>query len=252
MLQIIAGHDSQDPLSSEEPVPDYAAELGHDLNGMRAGVIKDYFDGIVVDEVRQAFAGVLDTLRSLGVTVKEVSIPYMELIPAVQLCASRVESTSDHEKYLCTRHRDYSPSMLATQIGALTVPGSLYGQSQRIRRLICDGFDAVLEDVDVILAPTTPMPAPPIEACKGGVVEIDGRRIKLQDKGGNALTLCTIPFNVNGLPSVSVPCGFSRDGMPMGVQVAGGAFAEGTVLRVAEAYERATPWSARRPDLTGS
>lgn len=250
VLQCIAGHDPQDPLSSKEPVPDYGADFKQGLQGIRAGVIKGYFDEIVVDEVRHAFAGALASLRSLGVSVEEVSIPHMDLIPAVQLCASRAESTSDHEKYLRTRHRDYSPGMLATQIGALTVPASLYGQSQRIRRLICDGFDRVLEDVDVILAPTTPIPAPPIEECKSGSVAVDGRRIKLQDKRGNFLTMCTIPFNVNGLPSLSLPCGFSKAGMPIGMQVAAGAFREAMVLRVAYGYEQAAPWAARRPDLT--
>jgi len=249
VLQVIAGHDPQDPLSSKEPVPQYQAEIGMDLKGMRAGVIKGYFDAIIVDDVKEAFSEALDTMRTLGVTVEEVSVPHMDLIPAVQLCASRAESTSDHEKYLRTRHRDYSPGMLATQIGALTVPASLYTQSQRIRRLICDGFDRVLENVDVILAPTTPIPAAPIEECKSGAVEVDGRRIKLQDRGGNFLTMCTIPFNVNGLPSLSLPCGFSKEGMPIGMQVAGSAFQETTVLRVAHAYEQATPWSARRPHL---
>jgi aspartyl-tRNA(Asn)/glutamyl-tRNA(Gln) amidotransferase subunit A len=249
VLQVIAGHDPQDPLSSKEPVPEYQAEIGTDLKGIRAGVIKGYFDAITVDEVKEVFSEALGTMRSLGVTVEEVSVPHMDLIPAVQLCASRAESTSDHEKYLRTRPRDYSPGMLATQIGALTVPASLYTQSQRIRRLICDGFDRVLEDVDVILAPTTPIPAPPIEECKSGTVEVDGRSIRLQDRRGNFLTMCTIPFNVNGLPTLSLPCGFSREGMPIGMQVASGAFREATVLRVAHAYEQAAPWAARRPDL---
>ena len=249
VLQAIAGYDPQDPLSSREPVPQYEPELGRDLQGIRAGVVKGYFDDIIVDEVRVAFTEALESLRSLGVSVEEVSIPHMDLIPAVQLAASRAESTSDHEKYLRNQHRDYSPGMLATQIGALTVPASLYGQSQRIRRLICDGFDCVLEKVDVILAPTTPVPAPPIEECKSGAVTVDGTVIKLQDRRGNFLTMCTIPFNVNGLPSLSLPCGFSKEGMPIGLQVASGAFQEGTVLRVAHAYEQATPWSERRPDL---
>jgi len=95
------------------------------------------------------------------------------------------------------------------------------------------------------------MPAPPIEECKSGAVEVNGRSIKLQDRRGNFLTMCTIPFNVNGLPTLSLPCGFSKEGMPIGMQVASGAFREATVLRVAHAYEQASPWSARRPDLTG-
>ena len=249
MMQVIAGHDSRDPLSSREPVPDYAASLGSPIDGMRAGIVRGYFEKFASNEVSQALANALDILRSLGMSVEDVTVPHMDLIPAVQLCASRVESTADAEYYLRHHARDYSPSMLSTQIQALTVSGATYNQSQRIRRLICDGFDEALDRVDVILAPTSPVPALSIDESMSGFATVDGRKTPLQGPHGNFLTLCTIPFNVNGLPSLSINGGFSKDGLPIGVQIAGGAFREDTVLKVAHAYERAAPWSGRVPPL---
>ncbi len=249
MMQVIAGHDSQDPLSSREPVPDYAASLGSPIDGMRVGIVKGYFEKFASNEVSRALANALDTLRSLGMSVEEVTVPHMDLIPAVQLCASRVESTADAEYYLRHHARDYSPSMLSTQIQALTVSGSSYHRSQRIRRLICEGFDEALDRVDVIVAPTAPVPALSIDESMSGFVTVDGRKTPLQGPHGNFLTLCTIPFNVNGLPSLSINSGFSQDGLPIGVQIAGGAFREDTVLKVAHAYEQAAPWSGRVPLL---
>ena len=249
MMQVIAGHDPQDPLSSREPVPDYAASLGAPVDGMRVGIVRGYFERFASKEVSQAVANALDTLRSLGMTVEEVTVPHMDLIPAVQLCASRVESTADAEYYLRNHARDYSPSMLSTQIQALTVSGFHYNQSQRIRRLICDGFDEALDRVDVIVAPTSPIPALSIEESMSSFVTVDGRKTPLQGPDGNFLTLCTIPFNVNGLPSLSINCGFSSGGLPIGMQIAAGAFREDTVLKVAHAYEQAAPWAGRVPQL---
>ncbi len=249
LMQVIAGHDPQDPLSSTAPVPDYAASLGRSVEGMRAGIIEGYFDKFASDEVKQAFAGALDTLRGLGMTVEEVTVPHMDLIPAVQLCASRVESTGDAEYYLRHHARDYSPSMLSTQIQALTVSGLAYNQSQRIRRLICDGFDEALQEVDVIVAPTGPVPAISMGDSQAGHVTVDGKKMPLQGAYGNFLTLCTIPFNVNGLPSLSINCGFSKDGLPIGVQIASGSFREDTVMQVAHAYEQASPATGKAPPL---
>ena len=249
MMQVIAGHDSRDPLSSREPVPDYAASLGSPIDGMRVGIVRGYFEKFASNEVGRVLANALDILRSLGMSVEDVTVPHMDLIPAVQLCASRVESTADAEYYLRHHARDYSPSMLSTQIQALTVSGATYNQSQRVRRLICDGFDEALDRVDVILAPTSPVPALSIDESMSGFATVDGRKTPLQGPHGNFLTLCTIPFNVNGLPSLSINGGFSKDGLPIGVQIAGGAFREDTVLKVAHAYERAAPWSGRVPPL---
>jgi aspartyl-tRNA(Asn)/glutamyl-tRNA(Gln) amidotransferase subunit A len=180
---------------------------------------------------------------------EEVVVPHLDLIPALQSASSRPEGNSDHDHYLRTRPRDYSPGLLYTLIAGLLIPASVYVTAQRVRRLVCQEFDAVLERVQAIVAPTTPIPAPTIEECNRGYVEWDGRRINLQDRRGNFLTQCTIPFNVTGLPAMSICCGFSSSGLPIGMQIVAGPFQEGVVFQVAHAYEKAAKWYQRRPQI---
>ena len=115
--------------------------------------------------------------------------------------------------------------------------------------MICDEFDQALKTVDVIVAPTVALPAETIEECRNGFVEYDGRQIKLNTEQGSLGTICTIPFNVAGLPAISVPCGFSSAGLPIGMQIAGVPFQEDKIFRVAGAYERAAGWVRRTPKL---
>ena len=249
VLQAIAGHDPKDALSSDAPVPRYSRCIGKGLKGMSVGLLRGYFDDAVVDEVRSALNDAAGTFKSLGVKVDEVSIPHLDLVPAVQTATSRSESTTDHDIYLRTRPRDYSPGLLYSQIAGLLIPASVFVQAQRVRRLICQEFEQALEKVGVIIAPAVPVPAPTIEECRNGYLERNGRRIPLQDARGNYLMLCTIPFNVTGLPSITVPCGFTAAGLPVGMQVVGGPFQEEMVFQVAHAYERAAGWYRRRPPL---
>ncbi len=249
VLKVIAGYDPKDPLSSQERVPDYPKSIGKPVKGLKVGVLRGYFDDGLVGEVKSAFTEAVSTLKSLGMKTEEVSIPHMDLIPAVQTATSRVESISDHDPYLRTRPRDYSPGLLYTQIAALLVPASTFVTAQRVRRLIYQEFDEALERVQVLVAPTVSIPAPTIEECNCGYVEMDGRRIYLQGPRGNFLTQCTIPFNVTGLPAISVCCGFSSTGLPIGLQIASGSFREDLVFRVAHAYERKAGWYQRKPRL---
>ncbi len=181
--------------------------------------------------------------------VEEVSIPHMDLVPAVKVCTSRVENAAAHDPYLRTRPRDYSPRVLYSYICALLVPASTYVTAQRVRRIICDEFDAALQKVDVIVAPTAPFPAPTIEECKKGFVEVDGKKLRWQDPRGGIDNLCAIPFNVTGLPALSVCCGFSSANLPIGMQVSSQLFREDLVFQVAHTYEQATGWHKRKPNL---
>lgn len=249
VLRLIAGCDPKDPLSSDEPVPDYSKRIGIPVKGMKVGIIKGYFDELMVGEVRRGFEGALRTLETLGMKTEEVVIPHIDLIPALQTASSRPEGNSDHDHYLRTRPRDYSPGLLYTLIAGLLIPASVYITAQRVRRLVCQEFDAALERVQVIVAPTVPIPAPTIEECKRGYVELDSKRINLQDRRGNFLTQCTIPFNVTGLPAISICCGFSSLDLPIGMQIAARPFQEGVAFQVAHAYEKAAKWYQRRPQI---
>ncbi len=250
VLQAIAGYDPQDPTSANEPVPDYSLGLGADIRDLKAGIIKGYFDDILIGEVKDIFAAALKTLQSIGLKIEEVEVPYMDLIPAVKNCTSRVENAVAHEHYLRTRPRDYSPGVLYAYATALLTPATTYVTAQRVRRVICRQFDEALDRVQVLVVPTIAHPTPTIEESQRGSMSIDGREIKLQDSRGSLNSLCTIPFNITGLPALSVCCGFTSSGMPVGLQIASRAFQEETVLQVAHAYEQASQWYAKRPRLT--
>lgn len=249
VLRLMAGCDPKDPLSSDEPVPDYSKKIGIPVKGMKVGVIKGYFDELVVGEVRGAFEGALKTLETLGMKTEEIAIPHIDLMPALHTATTRPEGNSDHDPYLRTRPRDYSPGLLYTLIAGLLIPASVYVTAQRVRRLVCEEFDAALGRVQVIVAPTLSIPAPTIEECNRGYVEWDGKRIDLQDRCGNLLTRYTIPFNVTGLPAISMCCGFSSVGLPIGMQIATRPFQEGVLFQVAHAYEKAAEWYKRKPKL---
>ena len=231
-------------------MPDYSKSIGKDVSGLKIGIIRGYFEELAVAEVKEAFAEAIQLLRSRGVKTEEVSIAHIDLIPALQACIGRVEDVSDHDGYLRVRPREYSPKILNNLIGSLLIPGGAYITAQRVRRIICQEFDRALERVHVIAAPTTAVPAPTIEDLDRGFTEIGEKRINLQDRRGNFLTLCTIPFNQTGLPALSLCCGFSPSGLPIGMQIVGKAFEEGTVFQVASAYEKAAKWYERKPPLS--
>ena len=249
VLGHIAGHDPKDPLSSDEPVPNYTKPIGVPVKGMKVGIIKGYFEQSLVGEVRSAFDEALKTLKALGMKIEEITIPHIDLVPALQAASTRPEANSDHDQYLRTRPRDYSPGLLYTLIAGLLIPAPVYVTAQRVRRLLCQEFDTAFEKVQVIVAPTLFSTAPTIEECNRGYIEADGKRINLTDRAGNFLTRYTIPFNVTGLPTISVCCGFSSSDLPIGMQISAPPFQEGKVLQVAHAYERTAEWYKRNPQL---
>jgi aspartyl-tRNA(Asn)/glutamyl-tRNA(Gln) amidotransferase subunit A len=249
VLGQLAGHDPKDPLSSDEPVPNYTKLIGSPVKGMKLGIIKGYFEQSLVPEVRRAFEEALRTLKGLGMKIQEITIPHMDLVPALQAASTRPEANSDHDHYLRTRPRDYSPGLLYSLIAGLLIPAPVYITAQRVRRLLCQEFDTAFEKVQVIVAPTLFSTAPTIEECNRGYIESDGKKINLQDRAGNFLTRYTIPFNVTGLPTISVCCGFSSSGLPIGMQIAAPPFQESTVFQVADAYEKLAEWYKRNPQL---
>ncbi|TAJ83469.1 hypothetical protein EPO44_17005 [bacterium] len=248
VLQTIAGKDPRDPLSSDEPVSNYSKNIGKKIKGLKAGLIRGYFDKLMIGETSGIFAQAVKQLKALGIKTEEISIPHIDLVPAVQNATSRVENVSDHLPYLRTRPRDFSPTLLYRHIHALTIPASTYVIAQRVRRLICQEFEEALRRVQLIVTPVS-IPAPTIEECNRGFMEANGQKIRFQEARGSFWGLTTIPFNVMGLPALSVCCGFTSSGLPIGVQIVAGPFQEGLIFQVAHAYERAAQWHERRPPL---
>lgn len=249
VLQAIAGYDPKDPLSADEAVPKYSTSIGKDVKGLKVGILRGYFDEVIASEVKDNFALAVDAFKSLGMELEEVTTPHMDLIPAIKVCTSRVENAAAHEPYLRSRSKDYSRQTLFSYVSALLTPATTYVQAQRARRIVCDEFDELLKRVQLLILPTIPFTVPTIEECRQGHVEIDGKEVKRQDERGGLESLCCIPFNVTGLPAISVCCGFTKSGMPMGLQIAAGAFEEELLFQVAYAYEKLTEWFKIKPPL---
>jgi aspartyl-tRNA(Asn)/glutamyl-tRNA(Gln) amidotransferase subunit A len=247
VLNAVAGHDPRDPLSADKPVVNYRSSIGQDIKHLRVGILRGYFEEDMAKEVKDVFHEAVAVFNRLGMATEEVTIPHMDLIPAVKVCTSRVENASAHDRNLRTRARDYSKATLYAYVSALLVPASAYLMAQRVRRIICDEFNELLKRVQLFALPTVPFPVPTIDECNSGWLTVDGRKIRRQDERGGADSLTCIPFNVTGFPSMSLPCGFAQAGTPIGMQLASRPFQEELIFRVAHAYERATDWHQRRP-----
>ena len=247
VLKNIAGYDARDPLSSEYPVPNFSRDIAKTVKGLKFGILRGYFEEKVSGEVKTAIAEAARLLQSLGMKKVDFSIAHLDLIPAVQTVTSRVENIVHLMPHMKSRPNDFSRPLLHRLIGSLMIPASTYVTAQRVRRIICDEFEKAFEKLDVIITPTTPITAPTIEECKQGFVEIGGERTALQPAGVSLGTICTVPFNVTGLPAVSLCCGFSSLGLPIGLQIVGGNFEESRIFQVGHAYEQAAKWFERRP-----
>ncbi len=249
VLQAIAGHDPEDPLSANEPLPNFSMNIGKDSKNIKVGILRGYFDEFVATEVGENFSQAVAALQALGMKTEEVTTPHMDLIPAIKVCTSRVENAAAHDPYLRTRAQGYSKATLHSYISALLTPAATYVMAQRARRIVCEEFDDLLKQVQLLILPTIGFPVPTIDECQKGYVQFDGKKLPRQDVRGGLESLCCIPFNVTGLPAISVCCGFSQSGMPVGLQIVAGSFQEPLLFQAAHAYERLTGWYQRSPTL---
>ena len=241
VMNAIAGFDPKDPSSSDMSVPDYTKALTGDLRGLRIGIPKEYFEVPVDPQVKQAVLQAVEKLRGLGASVQEVSWPlyhYYESISSVILLS---EGAAAHRELVCEKGAGlYEPLRMRLETG-LFVSAPDYIRAQQARVLFNRQCHELFDTVDLLVGPTTP-----ITATKIGVSDV---KVGETTMGVIALhTQYLSAFNLNGLPAVTLPCGFT-DGLPVGLQIVGRAFEEGTVLRAAGAYEKATDWHLRRPSL---
>jgi len=260
MLQAIAGHDPMDSTSAAVPVPDYAAGLGQGVEGLKVGIPAEYFIEGLDPEVETAVRAAIEILKGLGAKTESVSLPHTEYGLAAYYVIGPAEASSNLARYDGVKYglrvpgaRDlidmYSRTrgagfgaevkrrvMLGTYALSAGYYDAYYGKAQKVRTLVQRDFQKAFERVDVIVAPTTPS-----AAFRTGEKE-DPLSMYLND-------VFTIPVNLAGLPGVSVPAGFTKGGLPVGLQVIGKAFDEAAVLRTAKAYEGATEWHKRKPEL---
>jgi len=261
LLGVIAGHDPLDSTSVPAPVPDYQEKLNAGVRGLRIGLPKEYFIPGMDREVEAAVRAAIRQLTHLGAEVVEISLPHTDYAVAVYYLIATAEASANLarfdgvrygarvrgadvlETYAKTRGAGFGPEVkrriiLGTYALSAGYHDAYYLRAQKVRTLIRRDFEQAFQKCDVIVAPTTPTPA-----FKIGERVDDPLQMYLCD-------IFTISVNLAGNCGLSLPCGFTaQPKLPIGLQLIGPAFAEPTLLRVAQAYEQATPWHTERPAL---
>ncbi|MBW2149627.1 MAG: Asp-tRNA(Asn)/Glu-tRNA(Gln) amidotransferase subunit GatA [Deltaproteobacteria bacterium] len=240
-LGVMAGRDPKDPCTRDVPVPDYLASLTGDIKGVRVGVPDTFYFEQIDPEVKAVVEKAVNALKDLGAEVMPVHIPDLHKAAAATLIILSTEAAACLEKFHRTRPNDIGDDVRARlDAGALHLATN-YVKAQRFRRRVQENFARVFMRVDVLATPGVSITAPGFEESS---VRLDGKDVPVII----ALPYCTRIYNLIGLPSVSIPVGFSGAGLPIGMQIAGRPFNEEMILRVAHAYERdiyqAPPWPA--------
>ena len=236
MLQAIAGHDPRDPASALRSVPDYRANLGAGVKGLRIGVLRHLYeeDVPVAGSVKAALDQAYDVLRGLGAIIEDARIRPAADYHAVKITGAESELFAVHEPVLRQRLNDFGADFLGRALGALFIGGADYMQASRQRRVMIAEMAPLYDRFDVL-----------VTAGPGPAARLDSWRTLNFWKNNSVTT----PFNVTGGPALVQCIGFTDDGLPLSMQVVGRPFADAMVLRVAKAYEDATPWKSRRPLL---
>ncbi|HVQ78220.1 MAG TPA: amidase [Candidatus Binatia bacterium] len=214
-----------------------------DLRGLRAGMIRELTESCD-PEVRSAVRAAAAVLRGLGAVVDEVSLPLLAMAGAVFMALADSEGAGLHQAWLRTRGAEYDAGTRRRLLTASLLPAAIYHEATRARELIRQEVLGALAFRDLLLSPSQPTPAPPIAETREPVSSAADAATRFFGRRSY-----TAPYSLAGLPAISVPCGFSIEGLPIGLQIAGRAFDDATVLRAAHAYEQATPWRERRPPI---
>jgi aspartyl-tRNA(Asn)/glutamyl-tRNA(Gln) amidotransferase subunit A len=242
LLGLMAGRDSLDPTSSSRPVGDFRGALQKPLRKFRLGRPRQLYWEKLDPEVRRITESALRDMEKRGAVVREVSLPLLKESLDAATDISLAEALHVHEAagYFPSRAAEYGEEVRQRIEAGAKVPAHRYLAAFDVRKRLLSEFDEAFQEVDAVVAPTLPVPAPPIGAES---VEIDGEQIGTRP----AIVGHSRPANFTGLPAISVPCGFTRAGLPVGMQLIGRAFDEITILRIAHSYERANDWGARHP-----
>ncbi|MGH2600696.1 MAG: amidase [Dehalococcoidia bacterium] len=235
MLNVLAGYDPKDSASATEPAQDYTLTLKQPIKGLRVGVpTADYLDGSDTEVIAALYAAV-EVLRDHGAVVSEVTLPSHDTGRAAMMMSS-VESFAIQRDDLLEKIDNFGPNLAQRFLLGGAYFASEYVQAQRVRSQIKEQMHQVLLGVDVVVAPTQPKPASFMEDA-------------VKEAGRRTGPMFTSLMNQAGLPSLSLPDGFSSDGLPLSLMISGRPFDEAAVLRVGYAYQGATEWHTRRPPL---
>jgi aspartyl-tRNA(Asn)/glutamyl-tRNA(Gln) amidotransferase subunit A len=263
-LTAIAGPDPRDATSAPGPVPDFAAGLTGDVRGARIGVPRGLVDAGVDAEIAQSVRTALEVLVARGATLVDIDLPHAGAAIPVYYLIATAEASSNlarydgvryghrtrqdgtlHGMYARTRAEGFGAEvkrriMLGTYVLSAGYYDAYYLKAQQVRTLIKRDYDRAFERVDAVAMPTSPTPA-----FRIGERVADPLQMYLAD-------VFTVSANLAGLPAISIPCGFTAETLPIGLQLTGRAFDEATILRIADAYERDTAWSSANPQILKS
>ena len=244
MLGVLAGYDRRDPTTVDVPVTDYASGIGASTSGLRLGRPTAGFFENLHPEVDAALEAALGVLEDLTAGVRDVEVPQAGNVTDIW----NPEIYAYHEPWITTTPELYQEPTRRLIEGAQNTPSAVYANARRRVDILRRDIARVFENVDLLITPTRRVPAglidpppPPANAGRGGAPGGGG--------GGGGLNN-TAAFDIYGLPTISIPCGFTADGLPIGMQISGAHFDERTVIALAHAYEQATEWHRRRPSLT--
>ena len=245
-LGAIAGHDPNDRYTWDAPVPDYLAALDGNVSGMKIGVVRERMDDDQIDpEIKAAVLKAASTFGELGASVEEVSISLAPHCSVIFNGIVYAEAASVHHRYIRERINEYDHNVKIRNLAGSVLPAQAYYKAQKLRQVVRRQVLEALEKVDVLLLPTSPILAPKIRT-HGGIESKEQLMTELMGRSS-----WTTPFNLAGVPAISVPCGFTTTGLPLpiGLQIAGRPFDESTVMKAAHAYQQSTDWHNRRPPV---
>jgi len=243
-LGAIAGHDPKDPYTWNVPVPDYLAAMTGDISDLKVGVIQERVNTDAVDpDVRDSIVKAISLLGELGAKVSDVSIPLIADSASISAAVTAVDAVNVHRDGIRDYLDQYDHNIQIRLLTGSIMPAQAHQKAVRLREMLrCQIMD-VLRQFDVLVMPTSSIPASPLPTRAG----VNSKEEVLQGFAGRRGF--TAPFNLASLPALSVGCGFTPDNLPVGLQIAGKAFDESSIFRVAHAYQQATNWHLRRPPL---
>ncbi len=243
LLGLMAGADPEDPTAVAGPLPDFAAATTGSIKGLTIGVPTAFYVDDLDAEVAAALDATIAVLKREGANIVQVELPDQRQLSAACQLVLAVEAAAFHKRWMIERPQDYGPQVLMRLQNGLAIPGVLYLEAMRWRGPALAAHLAAVADVDAMIAPVAPVAAPTI--AESDVGNSPDAEAVIQ-----RLTRFTRPINYLGLPSLAIPAGFTRAGLPVGMQLVGRSFDEATLLRIGAAFQRATDFHDRVPAFT--
>ncbi|TAI66254.1 amidase [Bradyrhizobium sp. Leo170] len=242
LLGLMAGSDPEDPTASTLPVPDYLEAAKGSLKGLKIGLPTAFYVDDLDSEVARILDETIAVLKREGAEIVKVELPDQRQLSSASQIVLAAEAAAFHKRWMIERPQDYGPQVLMRLQNGLAVPAVSYLEAMRWRGPALAAYDAAVAGLDAVIAPAAPVPAPTI--AESDVGNGPGAEAVIQ-----RLTRFTRPVNYLGLPSLAIPSGFTRTGLPVGMQLIGRSFEEATLLRIGAAFQRATDFHAKVPKL---